>query len=297
MKGTAFQTFKTEDIMATFYNQATLTYSGGVAASNIVSGEIMATVTVTKTAVGDTYSAGDTVTYVISINNSGTAALTNLTLSDDLGAYTFGTETLRPLDYVDGTVLYYVGGVLQPTPTVTSTDGLVISGVSVPAGSNATLIYSAKANSYAPLAAGSEITNSVTVSDSVKVAVTATETVSVDGGADLSISKALSPEIVSENGTITYTFVIENKGGAEAGADANVVLSDTFTPILSGITVTLDGAPLAEGTGYTYNESTGAFATVAGVITVPAATYTQDATSGIWTTDPGTATVTITGTV
>lgn len=283
--------------MATFYNQATLTYSGGVASSNIVSGEITATMTVTKTAVGDTYSAGDTVTYVISINNTGSSALTNLTLSDDLGAYPFGAGTLRPLDYVDGTVLYYVGGVLQAAPAVTSTDGLVITGISVPAGSNATVIYSAEVNSFAPLAAGSVITNTATVSDDSKVTVTATETITVDGKADLSISKALSPDVVSENGTITYTFVIENKGGAEAGADANIVLSDTFDPILSGITVTLNGAPLDAGTGYTYDESTGAFATVAGVITVPAATYTQDVTSGVWATDPGTTTVTVSGTV
>jgi len=283
--------------MATFYNQATLTYSGGVASSNTVSGEVLATVSVTKTSVGDTYSAGGSLTYVVSITNTGTTPMTSLTLTDDLGAYAFGEQTLVPLDYVDGTVLYYVGGVIQPAPTVTTTDGLAISGISVPAGGNATVIYGTAANGYAPLGAGGEITNTVTLSGGGITPVTASATVTAESAAALSISKSLSPEVVNENGTLTYTFVIENEGGAEAEATDNVVLSDTFAPILNNITVTLDGAPLAETTGYTYDVSTGEFATVAGVITVPAATFTQDAESGLWSTDPGTATVTVSGTV
>ena len=283
--------------MATFFNQATLTYSGGVASSNTVSGEILDSIAVTKTAVSDTYSAGGTLTYVVSIMNSGTAALTGLTLSDDLGAYAFGEQTLVPLDYVDGTVLYYVGGVLQPTPTVTTTDGLTVTGISVPAGSNAIVIYSATANSFAPLAEASEITNTVTLSGGGITPVTATETVTPESAAALSISKALSPQTVTENETLTYTFVIENAGGTAAGATDDIVLSDTFSPALSGITVTLDGTPLAVGTGYTYDETTGEFATVAGIITVPAATYAQDATSGVWSVNPGTAVITVSGTI
>lgn len=283
--------------MATFFNQATLTYSGGVASSNTVSGEILDSIAVTKTAVSDTYSAGGTLTYVVSIMNSGTAALTGLTLSDDLGAYAFGEQTLVPLDYVDGTVLYYVGGVLQPTPTVTTTDGLTVTGISVPAGSNAIVIYSATANSFAPLAEASEITNTVTLSGGGITPVTATETVTPESAAALSISKALSPQTVTENETLTYTFVIENAGGTAAGATDDIVLSDTFSPALSGITVTLDGTPLAVGTGYTYDETTGEFATVAGIITVPAATYAQDVTSGVWSVNPGTAVITVSGTI
>ena len=53
----------------------------------------------------------------------------------------------------------------------------------------------------------------------------------------------------------------------------------------------------AEPANYTYNETNGSFATVAGQITVPAATFTQDAVTGIITTTPGTATVTVTGTI
>ena len=43
--------------------------------------------------------------------------------------------------------------------------------------------------------------------------------------------------------------------------------------------------------------ATGVFATVPGQILVPAATYTQDPTTGAYTINPGTATLTVTGTV
>lgn len=57
--------------MATFFNQATLTYNN-IINSNITTGEIPETLTTTKTAVQDTYNQGDDVTYVINIRNTGT---------------------------------------------------------------------------------------------------------------------------------------------------------------------------------------------------------------------------------
>ena len=48
---------------------------------------------------------------------------------------------------------------------------------------------------------------------------------------------------------------------------------------------------------YSYNEVTGVFSTVAGQITVPAATYTQDSSTGIWIIEPGVSVLTVTGTV
>ena len=102
---------------------------------------------------------------------------------------------------------------------------------------------------------------------------------------------------MTENGTLTYRFIIQNFGNTAAVATDNVTLTDTFDPILSGLTVTLDGTVLSEGTDYTYNETTGEFATVQSRITVPAATFTQDPVTGNWITTPGVTTVTVTGTV
>ena len=90
--------------------------------------------------------------------------------------------------------------------------------------------------------------------------------------------------------------MITTTGNTDAVATDNIVITDTFNPALSGITVTFNGAVWAEGTDYTYDETTGLFATVPGQITVPAATYTQNS-SGVWVVTPGTSTLTVTGTV
>ena len=82
--------------MATFTNFATLSYSGGITNSNTVTGELLETLAVTKTAVTDNYTAQDNITYIITLINSGATPLTNLSLSDDLGAYTFVEGPVYP---------------------------------------------------------------------------------------------------------------------------------------------------------------------------------------------------------
>lgn len=284
--------------MATFFNQATLSYNNTVTNSNIVTGELLEALSVSKTAVSSTYRQGDTVTYVISLVNTGAVAVTDLTVSDDLGGYPSPTgTTLTPLTYVADSVRYYRNGVLQAAPTVTEGPPLVFTGISVPAGGNATLVYAAEVNSFATPTVDGTVLNTVTVSGaSVTTPITASETITALSEATLTITKAVSPTLVVGGGPLTYTFVIQNLGNAEATAADNVTVTDLFNPILSLQSVTLDGAPLDE-TDYTYNEATGEFATVPGVITVPAATYTQNPVTGSWEVAPGIATLTVVGTV
>lgn len=283
--------------MATFTNFATLSYNGGSTNSNTVTGEILETLAATKTAVVPEYTTDGSVTYVISLINSGTVAVSDLTLTDDLGGYTSDTETLYPLQYTDGSLRYYIGGVLQPAPTVTAGPPMVITGINVPASGNALIIYQATPTAFASPVSGSTLTNTVTLSGAgLSADITATETVTVTDSYSLSVNKALSPAVVTENGTVTYTFTVENYGNTEAVSTDNVILSDTFDPILSNITAVYNGTALVSGTDFTYDEATGEFATAQGVITVPAATYTQG-TDGTWSTSPGTAVITVTGTV
>ena len=284
--------------MASFTNQAILSYNGGSVASNVVTGQLVSPLTVTKTAVVDSYTANDSVTYVVSIVNNGSTCFDNLTLSDDLGAFTAAGQTLYPLRYTEGSVAWFTNGIRQPDPTATAGPPLVITGIRVPAGGNAIVIYEAETTAAAPLAAGSEITNTVTVTgDGIGTPLTAQAVITAANQAELSISKSLSPATVEENGRLTYTFVIRNSGNTEAGADENLVISDTFDPILKDLTVTMDGAPMVTRTGYTYDPSTGVFATVAGQITVPAATFSQRTDTGEWQIVPGETTVTVTGTI
>lgn len=283
--------------MATFFNQATLSYNGNVVNSNITSGEILEVLSMTKTAVSANYRAGGNVTYVISIVNSGTIPYTGLALTDNLGAYPFGTETLTPLTYVDGSIRYFVNGTPQPAPAVTAGPPLSITGITVPAGGNVTLVYEADVNGFAPLGEQDSILNEAILSGGGITPVTATETVTPNGAPLLSISKSVSPAVVTENGQITYTFIIQNQGNTPAVATDNVIVTDTFNPILSDLAVTVNGVPIAETTGYTYNPTTGEFATIPGIITVDAATYVQDATTGTVIITPGVTVVTVTGTV
>ncbi|MBR5538747.1 MAG: hypothetical protein IKU61_02485 [Clostridia bacterium] len=283
--------------MAIFTNQATLSYNGTTVNSNIVTGNIVEVLAASKTAVGGTFSVGDDITYIISITNSGAIPFTNVTVTDNLGEYDFGTGTLTPLDYVEGSAVYYQNGVLQAAPTVASAAPLTFTGITVPAGGNAMIIYEAVANGFAPPVAGGTITNTVTINGGgITAPVTAEETVTATEGPRLSITKGLSPVIVTDNSPLTYTFTIQNTGNAEAIATDNVVITDTFNPVLSNISVTLDGVILPP-TAYTYNEVTGEFATVPGAITVPAATFEQDAVTGNYTVTPGVTVVTVTGTV
>ena len=283
--------------MATFTNQATLRYNGNIINSNVTTGELLEVLSATKTAVLDNYTQGSEITYVIQIVNSGTVAFSGLTITDNLGEYPFGTGTLVPLDYVPGSVRYYSNGVLQPQPTAVAGPPLVISGISVPAGGVATIIYVAETNAYAPLGTTGVITNTAVIGGGGMTEITVTETVSPESGARLTITKTMSPTTITENGRLTYTFTIQNTGNTAAVATDNVEVTDTFSPILTDLVVAFNGAAWTLPVNYMYSETTGVFATVPGQITVPAATYTQDMVTGEWIIEPGVSVLTVTGTV
>ena len=282
--------------MAIFSNQATLTYNGNTTNSNIAYGEILDVLAVTKTAVEGSYAPGGVVTYVVTLRNTGAAALTGLTVTDDLGGYTFNGNTVYPLSYIAGSAALFIDGVPQPAPAVTAGPPLVVTGLSVPASGDAVLVYQAQVTAYADPAAGGTIDNTVTVTgDGLSAPITATETVAATSAAALTISKSITPTQVVDNDRVTYTFVIQNTGNEPVIATDNAAISDTFDPVLSALTVTFEGVTWTEGTQYNY--AGGVFTTVPGQIVVPAATYAQDPTTGAYTLTPGIATLTVTGTI
>ena len=284
--------------MAQFTNQAQLTYNNSVISSNVAVGEILEVISAAKTSLSNDYTLGEDVTYVISAVNSGTTAVTDISVTDDLGAYTFGGETLYPLTYTDGSVRMYINGVLQPSPVVTAGPPLVFSGITLPADSNLIIVYEAQINQFAPLDTLGSITNTATVDgNGIPTPITVTETVTPEAGPDLTITKSIQPIPVTENSRVTYTFLLQNYGNTAADASANAVITDTFDPILTDIIVTFNGTAWAEGTQFTYDEATGLFATTAGEITVPAATYTTNPETGAVVVVPGVSTLTVTGTI
>lgn len=284
--------------MAIFSNQATLTYNGNSTSSNIAYGEILDILTVTKTAVEGVYAPGELVTYAVTLRNTGNAPLNGITISDTLGGYDVGGTTVYPLTYQAGSATLFIDGVLQPVPAVTAGPPLVISGISLAGGSDAVLIYQARANEFANPNLDGVIENTVSVTGAgLTSPVTASETVTAVAAPNVTITKSITPFQVVDNDRVTYTFVLQNNGNQPLVATDNAVITDTFDPILSALTVTFNGDVWTEGVEYNYNEATGLFSTVPSQITVPAATYTQDPVTGAYTLVPGIATLVVTGTI
>ena len=285
--------------MATFYNQATITIGGKVTNSNVTEGEVLTRVTMSKTAITTDYGPGDNIVYAITLVNTDNTAKNNITITDDLGKFTpVGGPEVVPLTYVPGSIRYYLDGVLQAAPTVNAGPPLVISGINIPAGSNVILLYEVRANEYAPLGAEDIITNTV-VAEGADICDELTDNAQVPTRDEpiLSIAKAICPETVSCGDAVTYTFIIQNTGNTAVLATDNLIVSDTFNPPLNNIAVALNGVTLVEGTDYTYDITTGEFNTIGGAISVPEATFSRDPVTGVITTTPGVAVLTITGTI
>ena len=122
-----------ETVMATFYNQATLSYNGNVTSSNVTTGVIPEVLTAQKNAVNPNYTAYGSVANVVSRINNGNTDMTNVKVVDDLGSYlpAGSTEEVAPLTYMTGSATSYVNGDQQDNINVESESPLTITGMSI----------------------------------------------------------------------------------------------------------------------------------------------------------------------
>ena len=79
--------------MATFYNQATLSYGGNVVNSNTTEAELLSGLTIDKTAISTNYTAGGNITYAITVSNMGGSAYSGLTVTDNLAVIDYAKCT------------------------------------------------------------------------------------------------------------------------------------------------------------------------------------------------------------
>ncbi len=283
----------------TITNQASLSYQVGAVTSSVRSNIATATVSqalrVTKTPLNEEYRAAGTVTYVVSLTNGGSSALSDITVTDTLGTYeTGGGTAVTPLT-IDGDALLLTDGAV--TGRLTPAAGEESVSFTIPAlaaGSDAQLIYSAQVNETAPLAPGSTIVNTVTAEAAgLTDPVTATAAINVAEYADVAVVKTMSPAELSDGDPLTYTFTLTNSGNTEA---TQLTLTDAFDPAPASITVTVDGTARAS-TEYTYEGGVLTFPSETGTpISLPAAEITQDETTGVVTVVPAAVTVTVVGT-
>lgn len=149
-----------ETAMGMFTNRITLSCNGSMIHSTTVAGELSEVLSVTKEAVSDVRADGNIVTYLITIRNTGPVSLVGLTLTDDLGGHESGGARVYPLSYEPGSVRCWLNGTTRPAPLEEAGPPLVLSGICVPAGGNATLVYRARVSdpAYPGDAAGNTVT-------------------------------------------------------------------------------------------------------------------------------------------
>ena len=70
--------------MATFFNQATLSYGGGVVNSNTTEAELQSGLEITKRAITASYTPGGNIVYAITVTNMGGSVYNDLTVTDNL---------------------------------------------------------------------------------------------------------------------------------------------------------------------------------------------------------------------
>lgn len=248
----------------------------------------------TKTALTTSFRPGFPVTYQMLVTNNGRGPVQNITVTDNMG----GSAPTQPLQYVQGSASLFKNGVYSAiTPTTTGGSlGFTLTEPLDP-GESALITYVANVRPDLDNTIGS-VTNTATVTGNggsatgpvVTVTPNPAATVIRETYADVSIYKQADKSTVVAGDTLTYTFTLTNSGAVPA---TNVVVTDnlpanfTVTQVSltsGGATTVIPASDYSIDTGNRFTlPTTGATTT----ITIPAAA------AGV----PGTATVTITGTV
>jgi len=208
-----------------------------------------ADLSITKSDGATTVAPGGTLTYSIVVGNAGPSAVTGAGVND-----TFPSDCVAPTWTCAGT-----GGAVCPA----SGSGTIAANVDVPSGGVAT--FTATCPIGAGAANGTVVSNTATVAapggttDPTPANNSATDTTTVvaaAAGANVTATKSASGNFV-EGGSITYTIVLVNSGGAQAdnpgdelvdglppqlGVTSAVATSGTAVANISTNTVTWNGA-------------------------------------------------------
>jgi uncharacterized repeat protein (TIGR01451 family) len=210
----------------TISNTATVTSTTGVdpsannTATTTTTVSNCADLSVTKTDSPDPVTAGNNLTYTITVMNNGPGTSTTVSLSDPLPASTTFVSLAIP------------AGWTCTAPAVGAAGTVTCTNPSVANGATATFTLVVKVAPSAPTTA--LLSNTATVAagtvaapspDPISTNNSALVTTTVTASADLNLTKSASPDPVVRGTHLTYTITARGTGPSNA---ANVTLSDTL---------------------------------------------------------------------
>lgn len=190
--------------------------TSNVATTNLIQEH---SIEIEKTSLNSSFRPGENITYLLTITNNGSEALTNVQISDNLGGGSY------PLAYVDASARLIVDGeITLIVPTDTQPLEFTIAGP-IASGDQVILIYIARVNPTLSMEINS-ITNTVTASaDRCSEPATTCYTISLAEFAELSINKEVSDDEINVGQQFSYILTLSNTGNIEAN---NVVITDVL---------------------------------------------------------------------
>lgn len=281
-------------------NRATVNYRFGTqtasAVSNVTSTVLNGILSISKTSLSEQYRIGQEITYIVTLTNNSDSVIRNITIVDNLGTYMLNGNSFTPLTYI-GPAQLFINGVFDSIITPTAGAMSVVFDVeNIPVGGNAQIIYLARVNGFADGESGSAITNTATADNDCECScdepISDSHTLTAEDFADLRIVKSVCPNPVVCGGELRYVIDLYNYGNIPA---TDVILTDTFEPALSDLSLTVNGEAIPE-TDYSYVGGRLTLPSDEGSeITVPAAAFARNTVTGAIEIIPGHIQITVTG--
>ena len=257
--------------MAEITNSANVsyTYSGASSTEQSTSNVTQTNVTysssigITKMVLSSGFIPGENISFMIRVTNTGTDPLSNIVVTDNLGAYNDGTRAvIVPLEYILGTAAESVNHGNWTMVTPTSTNPLTFNIDSMEPGDVVEITYTVNVSDSFQ---GSEITTTSTADANgvgCEVSDEASVTIGEASFAHLVVEKTGSADDISTGEDFTYTITIKNTGNIDA---TGVVVTDYIPSdfLLENVNMVQNGSttPLTPDTDYTLQD---------GLLTIPA---------------------------
>jgi len=220
---------------------------------------------------GGDLQGNDVLEYTITLTNTGNMAATGIQVTDDMPAH---TNTLNVQSIAGGVDASVIGG------GVNSTGFLDITGIILDAAGGAndskTIVYRITADG--DITSGTTIENSMTVHPASEGGVGATDTASINSLEPiLGVTKTVSPTVVPNGSTATFTVTVENTGDSNS---LNTTITDTIPAGLTYVpgSITLDGVAQTDANDAPL-DNTDFGVTTANTITVVLPVLSHDPTS------------------